>query len=169
MIIPYRNGCWSAFGYFLVIAFLGPLVVSLILKAKQYGTALVCTVLAVIILGGALKRFNYGMHIGKRRIVLFSQQEMKVVPYASVREVVVTFTQENVTALVKTEDEEIRFVWKDLVVDSRKTFPGLGWGYKSSAISHEGIHMTDRFVAKSIERLSQCEKVRIEDLRSSSL
>ena len=166
--VPYQNGCWSAFGYGLVVALLGPLAVALIVKSKQYVGALICVALALVMLRGAWKRFNYGMRISEKRIVLFSHREKKVVPYDAVREVVVTFTKDNVAACIKTAEDEIRFVWDDMWVDSRRTFPSLGWGYDNPTI-RVGVCMTDRFVAKSIEHLSQCEKVRIENLYSTEL
>lgn len=166
MTVPYQNGCWSALGYGLVVAVLGPLTVALAIKAQLIG-ALICVVCAFVLLRGAWKRFGCGMRINEKRIVLRSWQEKKVVPYAAVREMVITFTQEKIVACIRTQDgEEMRFVWKEIVTDSTKTFPGLGWGYRSSAVVRIGIRMTDRFVAKSTERLSQCEKVRVEDRRS---
>lgn len=168
MTVPYENGCWSAFGYGLVIVVLGPLAVALVLQAQQYIGAVICVLCALILLKGSWKRFRYGMRINEKRIVLLSWREKKVVPYDTVREIVVTFTQDNVVARIKTEEDEIRFVWDAMWIDSRKTFPSLGWGY-SNATVRVGVCMTDRFVAKSMHHLSQCEKVRIEDQRSSFL
>ena len=168
MTIPYENGCWSAFGYGLVIVVLGPLAVALVVESQQSVGALICVLLALVMLKGAWKRFRYGMRINEKRIVLLSWREKKVVPYDAVREVVVTFTQDNVVARIKTEEEEIRFVWDAMWIDSRKTFPSLGWGYSNPTV-RVGLHMTDRFVAKSTERLSLCEKVRVEDQRASFL
>ena len=161
MRVPYQNGCWSAVGYGLAFAFLVPLTVALAFKAKQYIGALICVVLAAVLLHGAWKRFSYGMRISEKHVVLRSHRETKVVPYDAVREIVVTFTRDNVAAWVKTADDEFRVVWDDMWVDSRKI--GLGWRYNDPTI-RVAVRMTDRFVAKSIERLSQCEKVRIEDL-----
>lgn len=160
MRVPYENGVWSAVGYGLVVAVLGPLTVALAVKAQIIG-ALICVVLAAVLLYGAWKRFSYGMRISEKRVVLRSHRETKVVPYDDVREIVVTFTRDNVAAWVKTADDEFRVVWDDMWVDSRKI--GLGWRYNDPTI-RVAVRMTDRFVAKSIERLSQCEKVRIEDL-----
>ena len=168
MRVPYENGVWSAVGYGLAFAFLVPLTVALAFKAKQYIGALICVVCAFVLLRGAWKRFGCGMRINEKRVVLRSWQEKKVVPYDAVREMVVTFTQEKIVACIKTQDgEEMHFAWKEIVTDSTKTFPGLGWGYRSSAVVRIGVRMTDRFVAKSTERLSRCEKVRVEDRRSS--
>jgi len=162
MTVPYENGVWSAVGYGLAFAFLVPLTVALAFKAKQYIGALICVVLAAVLLHGAWKRFSYGMRISEKRVVLRSHRETKVVPYDAVREIVVTFTRDNVAACVKMADDEFRVVWDDIWVDSRK-IGGLGWRYNDPTI-RVAVRMTDRFVAKSIERLSQCEKVRIENL-----
>lgn len=162
MRVPYENEGWSAVGYGLAFAFLLPLTVALAFKAKQYIGALICVVLALVLLLGAWKRFSYGMRINEKRVVLRSHRETKVVPYDDVREIVVTFTRDNVAARVNTADDEFRVVWDDMWVDSRKTFPGLGWGYNNPTI-RVAVRMTDRFVTNSIERLSQCEKVRIEN------
>ena len=167
MRVPYENGVWSAVGYGLAFAFLLPLTVALAFKAKQYIGALICVVLAAVLLYGAWKRFSYGMRIGEKRVVLRSHRETKVVPCDAVREIVVTFTRDNVAAWVKTADDEFRVVWDDMWVDSRK-IGGLGWRYNDPTI-RVAVRMTDRFVAKSIERLSQCEKVRIENLYSLDL
>ena len=162
MTIPYENGVWSAVGYGLAFAFLVPLTVALAFKAKQYIGALICVVLAAVLLYGAWKRFSYGMRISEKRVVLRSHRETKVVTYDAVREIVVTFTRDNVAACVKMADDEFRVVWDDIWVDSRK-IGGLGWRYNDPTI-RVAVRMTDRFVVKSIERLSQCEKVRIENL-----
>ena len=162
MRVPYENGVWSAVGYGLAFAFLVPLTVALAFKAKQYIGALICVVLAAVLLYGAWKRFSYGMRISEKRVVLRSHRETKVVTYDAVREIVVTFTRDNVAACVKMADDEFRVVWDDIWVDSRK-IGGLGWRYNDPTI-RVAVRMTDRFVAKSIERLSQCEKVCIENL-----
>ena len=162
MRVPYENGVWSAVGYGLAFAFLVPLTVALAFKAKQYIGALICVVLAAVLLHGAWKRFSYGMRISEKRVVLRSHRETKVVPYDAVREIVVTFTRDNVAACVKMADDEFRVVWDDIWLDSRK-IGGLGWRYNDPTI-RVAVRMTDRFVVKSIERLSQCEKVRIENL-----
>ena len=162
MRVPYENGVWSAVGYGLAFAFLVPLTVALAFKAKQYIGALICVVLAAVLLYGAWKRFSYGMRISEKRVVLRSHRETKVVTYDAVREIVVTFTRDNVAACVKMADDEFRVVWDDIWVDSRK-IGGLGWRYNDPTI-RVAVRMTDRFVVKSIERLSQCEKVRIENL-----
>lgn len=170
MTVPYRNAWWAALGYCLTIVILGPLAVVLVVKAQQYVGSLICVLCALVLLKGSWKRFNYGMRINEKRIVLLSWREKKVVPYDAVSEVVVTFTQEKVVANLKMkEGEDIRFVWKEIITDTTKRFPSFGWGYKSSAIVRIGVNMSDRFVAKSTERLSLCDKVRVEDLRSSYL
>jgi len=133
-----------------------------VVKLKEYGCALVCVILALILLRGAWLRLNYGIRINEKRIVLRSHRKKKTVPYDAVREVIVTFTQENVTACVKTMEEEIHFAWEEMTAESKEIFPGRGWGSGSVPV-RVGINMTDRFVKESIERLSQCEKVRIEN------
>lgn len=161
MTVPYRNGFWVVLGCLFMLAVLGPLTVTFI-KGADYGGTVICTFLAWILLRGAWLRLNYGLRISEKRMILRSHRKKKVVPYDAVREVVVTFTQESIAACVKTQEEEIRFVWEEMVTDSRKVFPGRGWGSNSVPI-RVGIKMTDRFVENSIERLSQCEKVRIEN------
>ena len=168
MTVPYRNGFWVILGCCWMMALLCPLTVTLIVKAKQYGSAAVCAALALVLLHGAWKRLNYGIRINTKRIVLRSHRQRKTVPYDAVREVVVTFAPESVTACVKTESEEIRCAWEEIVVDSKKVFPGLGWGSSSVPVCI-GVRMTDRFVRNSIERLSQCEKMRIENQYSFDL
>ena len=159
--VPYRNGFWVVLGCLFMLAVLGPLTVTFI-KGADYGGTVICTFLALILLRDAWLRLNYGLRISEKRMILRSHRKKKVVPYDAVREVVVTFTQESIAACVKTQEEEIRFVWEEMVTDSRKVFPGRGWGSNSVPI-RVGIQMTDRFVENSIERLSQCEKVRIEN------
>ena len=93
MTVPYENGVWSAVGYGLAFAILVPLTVALAFKAKQYIGALICVVLAAVLLYGAWKRFSYGMRISEKRVILRSHRETKVVPYDAVCEIVVTFTE----------------------------------------------------------------------------
>ena len=168
MTIPYRNRFGIILGCCFVLAFMGPLAVTLVVRAKQYGSAVICIALALILLAGAWKRLNYGIRIREKQIVLRSHRKKITVPYDAVREVVVTFTQENVAACVKTQDEEIRFVWEEMTAESKDIFPGRGWGSGSVPV-RVGIRMTDRFVKNSIEHLSRCEKVRIENLYSLDL
>ena len=160
--IPYRNGCWIVLGCLLMMAFMGPLTVTFV-KAEEYGGTLVCVALMGILLRGAWLRLNYGLRINEKSIVLRSRRKRSVVPYDAVREVVVTFTCDTVAACVKMlGGEEICFVWEEMITESSKIFPGRGWGSNSVPV-RVGIKMTDRFVSKSIERLSRCEKVRIEN------
>ena len=161
MTVPYRNRFWVVLGCFLMLAFTVPLTVALI-KRAEYGGALICVFFVLVLLHGTWRRLSYGIRIGEKRVVLRAQHRRNVVPYDAVREVVITFTQETIAACVKTQEEEIRFVWEEIVTDSRKIFPGRGWGSNSVPV-RVGIRLTDRFVEKSIQRLSQCEKVRIEN------
>lgn len=159
--IPYRNGCWIVSGCLLMLAFMVPLTVTLMAK-EEYGSALVCAFFALILLRGAWVRFNYGLRINEKRIVLRSHRQKRVIPYDAVREMVVTFYQESVAVCVITQDEEIVFVWEEMVMESKRIFPALGWGSKDVPV-RVGIRMTERFVENCTERLSQCEKVRIEN------
>ena len=119
--------------------------------------------MAFLLLRGAWIRLNYGFYINEKRVVLRSCGKKQVVPYDAVREMMVTFTQENMAVRVTTaQGEEIRFVWEAMTIDSKKIFPGLGWG-SSSVPVRVGIRMTERFVENSMARLSQCEKVRMEN------
>ena len=159
--IPYRNGCWIVSGCLLMLAFVCPLTVALI-QSEQYGGAMICAFLVLILLRGAWVRLNYGFRINQKRIVLLSHRKKRVIPYDAVREMVVTFHQESVAVRVITQDEEIVFVWEEMVMDSKTIFPGRGWGSKDVPV-RVGIRMTERFVENCTERLSQCEKVRIEN------
>ena len=161
LAVPYRNGGWIIAGCLLMMALLTPLTVTFIREEEYFG-AVVCALLAGILLRGAWVRLNYGFCISEKRVVLRSYRKKRVIPYDAVREMVVTFTQENVTVRMITADEEIHFVWEEMVMDSKTIFPGLGWG-SSSVPVRVGIRMTERFVEKSMERLAQCEKVRIEN------
>lgn len=163
MTVPYRNGFWIVLGCCVMLAFLVPMTIALVVKAKQFGSAAICIVLALILLGGAWKRLNYGIRINAKRILLLSHRRRQTVPYDAVSEMVVTFTPDSIAACVKMKDaDDIRFVWEEMVTDSQKIFPGRGWGSNSVPV-RVGIRMTDRFVRNSIERLSQCDKVRIEN------
>ena len=165
LTVPYRNRFWVVLGCLLMLAFTGPLMVTFI-REEEFGGAVIGAFFVVVLLHGAWRRLSYGIRIGEKRVVLRSQRQRHVVPYDAVVEVVVTFTQDKILACVKTqENEEIRFVWEEMVTDSRKVFPGRGWGSNSVPV-RVGIRMTDRFVERSIERLTQCEKVRIEDFHS---
>lgn len=159
--VPYRNGGWIAFGCLLLLAFLCPLTVTLI-RSEQYGGTVICVALALILLHGAWRRLSYGFRINEKRVVLLSRRHKRVIPYDTVREMVVTFHQESVAVRVITQDEEIVFVWEEMVMDSKTIFPGRGWGSNDVPV-RVGIRMTERFVENCTERLSQCEKVRIEN------
>lgn len=159
--IPYRNGCWIVSGCLLMLAFVCPLTVALI-QSEQYGGAVICAVLALILLRGAWVRLNYGFCISEKRVVLRSHRQKRVIPYDAVREMVVTFHQESVAVRVITQDEEIVFVWEEMVMESKRIFPALGWGSNDVPV-RIGIRMSERFVENCTERLSQCEKVRIEN------
>ena len=160
--VPYRNGCWMVVGCLLMMAFMVPLTVTLMAK-EEYGSALVCAFFALVLLRGAWVRFNYGLRINEKRIVLRSHRQKRVIPYDAVRGIVVTFHQASVAVRVITQDaEEIHFVWEEMMVESKRIFPTWGWG-SGSTPARVGIRMTERFVEKSMERLSQCEKVRVEN------
>lgn len=162
MTVPYRNRFWVVLGCLLMLAFTVPMTVALV-KRAEFGGAVIGAFFVLVLLHGAWRRLSYGIRIGEKRVVLRSQRQRHVVPYDAVVEVVVTFAQETIAACVKTREEEIRVVWEEMVTDSRKVFPGRGWGSNNVPV-RVGIRMTDRFVEKSIQRLSQCDKVRIENL-----
>ena len=164
LTIPYRNRFWVVVGCLLMLAFTVPMTVALV-KRAEFGGAVIGAFFVLVLLHGAWRRLSYGIRIGEKRVVLRSQRQRHVVPYDAVVEVVVTFTQETIAACVKTREEEIRVVWDEMVTDSRKVFPGRGWGSNSVPV-RVGIRMTDRFVERNIERLMRCEKVRIEDFHS---
>ena len=50
MTIPYRNRFGIILGCCFVLAFMGPLAVTLVVRAKQYGSAVICIALALILL-----------------------------------------------------------------------------------------------------------------------
>lgn len=161
VIIPYRNNWLVIVGCVLLLALMVPLAVTFY-HEREYGCVVLCAFLTLFLLVGAWFRFNYGMHINDKRVLLLAQHGIKVVPWSDISMFVAKFTNSEVVAYMELKNgEKFAFIWEDLVLDNRRIFPALGWGNTTSRVS---IRITDRFVERSIERLSQCEGIVIENL-----
>jgi hypothetical protein len=146
VIIPYRHS-WLIFGLgFTVIFTLLGIAVVMAIEGIGIFTALL-SVFALVIAVGLWFLFHYGIFITEKRVLLIEQSEIKAIPYDEVRKIVVIFSENGVTALIKAaRGREYIFSWGNLHM-------GGVW------ITRVGIRITSAFVEKSIQALCQCEKV----------
>lgn len=159
--IPYRNNWLIMTGCVLLLALMVPLAVTFF-NEREYGCVILCAFLTLFLLAGAWFRFNYGMWINDKKVVLLAQHGIRVVPRENIFMFVAKFTNQEVVAYMELKNgEKFSFIWEDITLDNRRVFPARGWGNTTSRVS---IHLTDRFVERSIERLTQHGWIAIEDL-----
>ena len=96
-------------------------------------------------------RFHYGLTVTEKWVTFIEQSEIKRIPYSEVRRIVVIFSEESVTAIIKAARGKVyTVVWSDLF---------LGGAF----FTKNRVLITPRFVEKSVRALSQCERITVRN------
>ena len=153
MKIKYRKLWLFIIGVAILLALLVFMAVVFITEDHNYGLAILCLLLGVVILVATHFRFNYGITITEKRVVAIEQSGIKILRYDDVSSIVVKFTDESVVAYIKMKNQkEHTFVWDSIFLGTSIILP-----------SKNKIKLYDEWVEKSIANLSKCPKVKIQN------
>ena len=153
MKIKYRKLWLFIIGVAILLALLVFMAVVFITEDHNYGLAILCLLLGVVILIATYFRFNYGITITEKRVVAIEQAGIKILRYDDVSSIVVKFTDESVVAYIRMKNQkEYTFVWDSIFLGTNVILP-----------SHNKIKLYDKWVEKSITNLSECPKVKIQN------
>ena len=153
MIIRFKKTPLFLIFYLLVIAFFTS-IAFFTFKEKAYEIGIICIISNVILSFACWCRFfAYGLRINGKRVIAVAQSSVKIIPYNTVSSITVKFKKDEVSALIKTKDQnEFIFVWESLFLGTHAILPP-----KNKA------NITPEFVEKSISELLKCEKVHIQN------
>ena len=130
---------------------------TIITEDHNYALAILCLLFGVAALVATYFRFNYGITITEKRVVAIEQAGIKILRYDDVSNIVVKFTDESVVAYIRMKNQkEYTFVWDSIFLGTNVILP-----------SHNKIKLYDEWVEKSIANLSNCPKVKIQNLYST--
>ena len=153
MKIRYRRLWLLIIGGTFVLALLALMAKAFITEDHNYGLAIGCFLLAVVILIAMYFGFNYGITINEKRIVAIEQSEIKILRYDDVSNIVLKFTDESVVAYIKMKNQkEYTFIWDSVFLGTNVIMP-----------SELKIKLHRKWVEKSITSLSKCPKVKIQN------
>ena len=156
MRIKYRKPWLFIIGVAILLALLVFMAVVFITEDHNYGLAILCLLLGVVILVATYFRFNYGITITEKRVVAIEQAGIKILLYDDVSSIVVKFTDESVVAYIRMKNQkEYTFVWDSIFLGTNIILP-----------SENKIKLYDEWVEKSIANLSKCPKVKIQNFYS---
>ncbi len=153
MIIRYKRAPFFILICALLFLLLGVMAFTFITEDKNYGLATLCFALITLIFVAMYFRFNYGIRISEKRVIAIEQGKMKILKYDDVSSITIKFTNEKIIAYIKMKShKEYTFVWDHVFLGSNVFLP-----------SKLNIALDDKFVTKSIESLSICDKVKIQN------
>lgn len=153
MKIKYRKAWLFIIGVTLLLALLVVMAVAFIAEGHNYGLAILCSSLGIVILVAIYFRFNYGITISEKRVIAIEQAEIKILRYDDVSSIIVKFTNESIVAYIKMKNQQEHvFVWDSVFLGTNVILP-----------SENKIKLANQFVEKSIASLSKCEKVKIQN------
>ena len=153
MVIRFKKAPLFLFIYLLVFSLL-TVIATVTLKDGAYALSAIA-ILINLLLSFALwcRFFAYGLRISHKRVIAVDQTSVKFLPYGSVSRITVKFTSDAVSAVIKTKDQsEYCFVWDSIYLGSDPILP-----------NQNKANVTLKFIEKSINELSKCEKVRIQN------
>lgn len=152
MTVRYGKAWLFVAACIFLLAALGVMAFVFIAEDKNYALAVVCLLLAAVALTGTFFRFNYGIRINSKRVTAIDGGSIKILRYDDVSSIVVKFTDRDVLVRIKMKNQQEHiFVW-DAIASGNTAFQ----------IKNK-IKIDSRFVEKSIESLSKCEKVKIQN------
>ena len=140
-----------------LLALIGlPLCISFVIS-KNPALIAIGIFLLLIVIVACVFFFNYGITISPKAIVLMDQDMLKIFPYEDVIYIKIVFHNDSIEGEVKARGQ------KPFTFCFTGTHP-RGLIFLGYIFSTSGVKITKKFVDKSIERLSHCEKVKIKNL-----
>lgn len=114
-------------------------------------------IVLVVVIVACVFFFNYGITISPKAVVLMNQDMLKIFPYENIVYIKIVFHNDSIEGEVKARGQ------KPFPFCFTGTHP-RGLIFLGYIFSTSGVKITKKFVDKSIERLSLCEKVKIKNL-----
>ena len=158
MKIKYKKLWLYIFGVVFILTLLVAMAVGFVTEDHDYGMAILCFLLGVVILIALYFRFNYGITINEKRVVVIEQAGIKILRYEDICSIVVKFTDESVIAYIKMKNQqEYIFVWDSIFLGTNVILP-----------SENKIKLYPKWVERSIASLSKCPKVQIQNFYTTN-
>ena len=153
MVIRFKKAPLFLFIYLFVFSLL-TVIATVTLKEGAYALSAIAILINLLLTFALWCRFfAYGLRITHKRVIAVDQTSVKFLPYGSVSRITVKFTSDAVSAVIKTKDQsEYFFVWDSIYLGSDPILP-----------NQNKANVTQKFIEKSINELSKCEKVRIQN------
>ena len=153
MVIRFKKAPLFLFIYLFVFSLL-TVIATVTLKEGAYALSAIAILINLLLTFALWCRFfAYGLRISHKRVIALDQTSVKFLPYDSVSRITVKFTSDAVSAVIKTKDQsEYFFVWDSIYLGSDPILP-----------NQNKANVTLKFIEKSINELSKCEKVRIQN------
>ena len=153
MVIRFKKAPLFLFFYLLVFSMLTVIAI-VTLKEGTYSLSVIAIVINLLLTFALWCRFfAYGLRISNKRVIAVDQTSVKFLPYDLVSRITVKFMSDDVSAVIKTKDQsEYCFVWDSIYLGSDPILP-----------NQNKANVTQKFIEKSINELSKCEKVRIQN------
>ena len=140
-----------------LLALIGVPLCILFLLSEKSGLIAVGVIVLVIVIVACVFFFNYGITISPKAVVLMNQDMLKIFPYEDVIYIKIVFQNDSIEGEIKARGQ------KPFTFCFTGTHP-RGLIFLGYIFSTSGVKITKKFVDKTIERLSHCEKVKIKNL-----
>ena len=158
MKIKYKKLWLYIFGVVFLLTLLVAMAVGFVTEDHNYGLAILCLLLGVVILIALYFRFNYGITINEKRVVVIEQAGIKILRYEDICSIVVKFTDESVIAYIEMKNQQdYTFVWDSIFLGTNVILP-----------SENKIKLYPKWVERSIASLSNCPKVQIQNFYTAN-
>ena len=91
MKIKYRKAWLFIVGVIFLLTLLAVMAFVFIFEDHNYTWAILCSLLGIVVLIAIYFRFNYGITIKEKRVVVIEQSEIKILRYDDVSSITVKF------------------------------------------------------------------------------
>ena len=152
MTIPYRTAWVFIVVCTALLVLLAAMTTGFAIDGS-YGMAILCLAIAAMVIVAMAFRFNYGIRINDKRVVAIEQAGMKILRYQDVSDITIKFTRGAIAAEIKMKTQATHLlVWDKVFLGNSLILP-----------NENKINLNDDFVHHSIENLSKCNKVKIQN------
>lgn len=150
--IPYKKGWLFTLALAVLVLLFGS-IAFVFIDEGMIGAAVGCFVIVFLTILGYSFKAIYGIYIGKRHFVAIEQSTVKVLKLNDISRITVKFSNECVSCLVKMKSQAEHVV----------VFDGIYLGSSLLLPDSISLKLSKEFVDRSIERLLECELVKIQD------
>ena len=127
------------------------------ITVQSAGLTFVGAIPLFIVLIGFGFFWNYGIKITSKRVTLLSQDMWKTFYYDEIKYIEIGFSNNSIYGTIKAQNQKAY----DFYFSGIDLNRGSQWFH--SRLLESDLKMTEQFVKRSIEKLSVCEKVKIQN------